>query len=707
VERKSKKWIILLVGGIALAAILCGVSGLIFLKVKLGKRDSVAIEVVAQFPGASAEEVERQVTIPLEVTFAGTPGLRVVRSKSQFALSSLEMEFEDWVDWTAARQEVINRLATISQPLPSGVTPMISPVGSAVFRYTLVCPKDRMGHDIYTLNDLRALQDWVVEREFRTVPRVVDVVSSGGTIRRYEVHPDPDRLQRYGIRLEQLQTALANSNLTVGGDFVNQGQVAMTVRSVGLFGGGQDPVRKVLQMEDPQEAASQLRAEEVRRIQDIRKLVIASTDGNAIRVEDVVDGGRLAAGDMPGARGVVVGYRPRFAVAGIERRRDEDAWECNDDCVEGVVYLRPGEDAAAALKDILAKVAEMNAPGRLLPGVRLAVYHESAGSADNCFWIHATLPTNANLKETTALVRKARDCIRAYTEADRLAFTVGGPDDGSTPSGIHAARLFIGLKPAKDWPKTGSGKRGRTKTELMDEVAEELNNAVPAVSWERSPSAREGLRGEFVGSEDEPVLKIIGADLCVLEQLATRARAQVQEVEGVQRVRVLPLLGQNRLEFRIDPDKCAKWGLPIADVNNLIQGTVDGSRSSGMVEGEKTFDVTVRWPPRLCQDREAVLSLPVDATNGAAGVPVPAVGIAQQPRLRLRDLVSNVADDGARDALEPRNGAVAIYREQGKRLIMLRMNIRGRSIGSVRAAGTQTLLPTLPPGYELDWDSGP
>jgi cobalt-zinc-cadmium resistance protein CzcA len=102
-------------------------------------------------------------------------------------------------------------------------------------------------------------QDWVLEREFRTVPRIVDITSYGGTIRRYEVQPDPDRLRRYGVTLPQLQTALANSNATVGGDYVTQGPVALTVRSVGLFGGDKDPVNKVLGLRDP-EAAAQSRA---------------------------------------------------------------------------------------------------------------------------------------------------------------------------------------------------------------------------------------------------------------------------------------------------------------------------------------------------------------------------------------------------------------------------------------------------------------
>src|SRR5258707_10724350 len=148
------------------------------------------VEVVPQFPGAPAEEVERQVTIPLEVTFAGMPGLRPTRSQTLFGLSDLKMNWHYGYSYEFARQEVINRLATISQPLPPGVSPGISPESPTgeIYRYILKVPKDSSGREIYTLNDIKAHQDWVLEREFRTVPRIVDVTSFGGTIRRYEVH---------------------------------------------------------------------------------------------------------------------------------------------------------------------------------------------------------------------------------------------------------------------------------------------------------------------------------------------------------------------------------------------------------------------------------------------------------------------------------------------------------------------------------------
>ena len=320
------------------------------------------------------------------------PGLKSIRSQSLFGLSDLKMNWQYGYPYEAARQEVINRLATITQPLPPGVSPTISPESPTgeIYRYILNVPKDKAGREVYTLNDLKALQDWVLEREFRTVPRIVDVTSFGGTVRRYEVQPDPDRLRRYGITLAQLQTALSNSNATVGGDYVNQGQVAMTVRSVGLFGGGMDPVNKVLGLSSPLEAASILRAEEQRRIQDIRSLVIASVNNQPIRIEDVVEGARLSPGQLPGDKGVVVSHQTRLGRIGYWKAdserpsgsllslADPRVGHDEDDKVQCIVLLRKGEDSLPALKDVKKKVEELNDPvsGRMLPGVKIEPYYD-------------------------------------------------------------------------------------------------------------------------------------------------------------------------------------------------------------------------------------------------------------------------------------------------------------------------------------------
>ena len=185
---------------------------------------------------------------------------------------------------------------------------------------------------------------------------------------------------------------MANSNATVGGDYVNQGDVALTVRSVGLFGGGEDPVRKVLGMTDPVKAARILRSEEERRIRDIRALVITSVNNQPVRVEDVVEGGRLAPGERAGEKGVVVGHQTRLGM--LAHFKVDDGYESHfltnhslslsqvghddPDQVGCIVLLRKGEATLPALKDIEAKVKELNDPasGRMLPGVQIVPYYD-------------------------------------------------------------------------------------------------------------------------------------------------------------------------------------------------------------------------------------------------------------------------------------------------------------------------------------------
>ena len=216
------------------------------------------------------------------------PGLKSIHSKSLYGLSDLKMNWNYGSRWTyeQGRQEVINRLATISQPLPSGVTPQISPESPTgeIYRYVLLMPrKTPSGREVYTLNDLKACTTRVMEREIHPRCRALWTCAVGAAqFGGIEIQPDPDRLRRYGITLPQLQAAISNSNATVGGDYVNQGQVAMTVRSVGLFGGGADPVTKVLGMKSPVAAAAMLRAEERRRVRDLRSLVIASVNNQPV-----------------------------------------------------------------------------------------------------------------------------------------------------------------------------------------------------------------------------------------------------------------------------------------------------------------------------------------------------------------------------------------------------------------------------------------
>jgi cobalt-zinc-cadmium resistance protein CzcA len=961
--RKLIEWALnnpLIVVLLALALVLIGTFSFLNVNVEAYPDPAPAIiEVVAQFPGASAEEVERQVTIPLEVTFAGMRGLKSIRSQSLFGLSDLKMSWQYGGEYTyeTARQEVINRLATLSQPLPSGVSPMISPESPTgeIYRYILKVPKDPSGHDLYTLNDLKALQDWVLEREFRTVPRIVDVTSFGGTVRRYEVQPDPDRLRRYGVTLAQLQTALTNSNATVGGDYVNQGQVALTVRSVGLFGGGVDPVNKVLGLKSPVLAASLLRAEEQRRIRDIRHLVIASVNNQPVRVEDVAEGGRISPGQS-GQEGVVVSHQTRLGRVGFwkaDRERSSgsplslaDVGHDEDDKVQSIVLLRKNEDTLPALKDVKAKVQELNDPasGRMLPGVEIEPYYDredllhvttetvrenlllgialvtiillmflsnvrtalivavniplallfaftvlfvrgksanllSIGAVDfgiivdstviiaentyrfiasgenaqlplkerilrstreidrallfstlimlcaflplftlsgpagqlfgpmsqtyafslagalllamtltpvlcllffknlkptpdnflvrflkhrylwqlevclkyrwttlivmaslivgtafliphlgNEFmpeleegnlWIRGTAPLNVTLERQVQLSKQARKIMAAYPEVESIVAQLGRPDDGTDTGGFFNSEYFVPLRREKDWPRLveqtgwrrwfGGPTRARTKSELVEAMNAELQRKLPGVVWNFSQNIRDNVMEALSGVKGDNSLKIFGPDLDQLETLAAKAKNILQDIPGIENVGVFHIRGQSHLEFRVDPEKCEKWGVMTADVNNVVSSALGARAQTSMVEGEKLFDIAIRWPKRLRSSETSILDIPVDVSNntvvpsqGPGGVPsafgssmpTPSTTgtladttnrISNTPRLRLRDLVSPVAEDGSPDPAGQfeRAGASDIYREGGKRMIAIKFSVgKDRDLGS-------------------------
>ncbi|HTU24666.1 MAG TPA: efflux RND transporter permease subunit, partial [Pirellulales bacterium] len=347
------------------------------------------VEVVAQYPGRSAEEVERLVTIPLEVGLSGMPGLKFVRSKSLFGLSFISTQFEYGVNYLAARQEVINRIQ--STDLPDVVSPQISPrspIGE-ILRYVVTGPKDEHGHNIYALNDLRAIESWTLEREFRRIPGIADVASFGGTTKRYEIHPDPDRMKRYGITLDQLRSAVAASNDNVSGDYLVQGESVAVVRGLGLIARGRDPLQYVLKMNTAREAARYLHEEALRRLREIREIVLSSTNNLPVRVGDVVEGGPLAPGETTSDQGVVVGYQTRLGKVGLSRPEvDEDgkivvdeggnrAWVDEDDVVQGLALLRKGADSLPTLEILKAKIAELNdTPGRLPPGIKIETFYD-------------------------------------------------------------------------------------------------------------------------------------------------------------------------------------------------------------------------------------------------------------------------------------------------------------------------------------------
>src|ERR1700723_3760345 len=187
------------------------------------------VEIITQWPGSSAEQIEQQVTIPLEIVMNGVPHVVHLRSCSLFGLSDLKLIFDDEEENSWNRERALERLSQVT--LPTGVIPQMgtdwSPVGQIYF-YTL-----HSANPQYDVMDLKSLEDWTIEKQFKSVPNVVDVASFGGPTREYQVRVDPNKLIAYGLSLGQIEQQLANNNVNGGGSFIEAGLQQINVRAVG------------------------------------------------------------------------------------------------------------------------------------------------------------------------------------------------------------------------------------------------------------------------------------------------------------------------------------------------------------------------------------------------------------------------------------------------------------------------------------------
>jgi cobalt-zinc-cadmium resistance protein CzcA len=285
------------------------------------------VEIITQWPGISAEQIEQQVTIPLEIAMNGIPHVVHLRSFSLFGLSDLKLIFDDQEENAWDRERALERLSQVT--LPPGVTPQMgtdwSPVGQIYF-FTL-----RSTNPQFDVMDLKSIEDWTVEKNFKSVPDVVDVASFGGPTREYQVRLDPTKLISYGLSIGQVEQQLTNNNTNAGGSFIESGQQQINIREVGL----------------------------VRNVRDIENTVLTVKNGAALRVKDIA----------------VVAQGPKIRLGQFARaiHREDGRIIDNDDVVSGIVLLRKSADADNALAGIHAKVQELN--DRILPpGVKVVPF---------------------------------------------------------------------------------------------------------------------------------------------------------------------------------------------------------------------------------------------------------------------------------------------------------------------------------------------
>jgi len=813
------------------------------------------VQIITQWPGRAAEEVEQQVTIPLEIVMNGLPHLEHLRSTSLFGLSSLMLVFDDDSDNDWNRAKVLERLAEVT--LPQGLQPQMgtdwSPVGQ-IYWYTL-----HSDNPEYDLMELKALEDWVLEKQFKSVPNVVDVASFGGVTKEYQVRIDPDQLVDYGLSIGQVEQQLSNNNVNAGGNFIEQGLQQVNVREVGL----------------------------VDHIEDIGKIVLKTQNGTAIRVSNIAT--------------VQQGPKIRLGQVGKAIHRADGQILDNDDVIEGIALLRKGADSDQVLKDIHAKVEELNdsilppgvkvvpfldrsdlvhytthtvlhnltegiflvavilfiflgnargalivaltipfsllfasicldlrhipanllslgaldfgmvvdgavvmvenivrhlgesqtpklamdrireaahevqrpvfyaiaiiitaylpifslqsVEGRLFKpmawtvafalagallfsivvapvlasflfrretmewhnpvllfvtnryreAVKWAIEHRWApvGAAvlsvaaaaylltsgvigseflphldEGAIWARGTLAPSTGPTEGARLTNQARVIFASFPEVTQVVSQVGRPDDGNDTTGFFNTEYFVDLKPKGQWRPVFR----QNKDELIAALDREVEK-LPGVLWNFSQPISDNMEEAVSGVKGELAVKIYGADLRLLEAKGEEIVDVMRGIRGIEDLGLFRVIGQPNLEFRVDRDQAARFGINVADVQDAIQTAVGGNAVSQVLQGEQRFDLVARYLPSYRDTTEAIERIRLLAPSGER------VSLAQLCKVRELD------------------GASEIYREANSRYVALKYSVRGRDLGStveeaIRKVKQQVKLPK---GYTISW----
>jgi cobalt-zinc-cadmium resistance protein CzcA len=799
------------------------------------------VEIITQFPGWSAEEIERQITVPIEVALNGTVGLTAVRSLSIFGLSDIKVYFDFGTDYFRDRQEVVNRLATVA--LPPSAVPTLSPwwAIAEIYRYELA------GDAPVSLTDLKTTQDWLVRREFRRVPGVIDVTAFGGTTKEYHVDIDPGKLIGYGVSLSQVMQALANSNANVGGNYLTVGAQNYNIRGLGL----------------------------INNLDDIEHVMVAEKEGTPIFVKTL---GK-----------VTVGNRVRLGKVGIDDR---------DDVVEGVILLQRGYKALPVLDAVRDKVAELN-NWKLPAGIKIKTFYDRtalihttvetvrdilisgmvlvfvilyfflghfraalivaltiplsllftfsmmvlAGQSANLIslgaidfgivvdatlvmvesivfhlahdhvsgltihqhivraarhvgrpilfstaiivvafiplftmrgvpgkifapmsitygfallgallmaftlapvlcsflltgrlkeedtalvrvirrlyrgalrwaltnkvivigaslaimvltvmamqflggefmpaleegnlWVRATMPVDISFDQAARLSSEIREIFRRSPEISTIVSQLGRPDDGTDPTSFFNAEFLANLKPAREW------RPGLTKARLIEEIEGRLKS-IPGVIFNFSQVIQDNVEEATSGVKGENSIKLFGNDLKVMEAKAVEIDKVMKDIPGVKDLGILRLMGQPNLLIEVNREASARYGLQVSDVNAVVQAAIGGQAVTQVYEGERLFDLVVRFLPEYRQDPEAIGHILVNTPNGA--------------RIPLKQLAT----------ITTQTGPFIIYRENNERYIPIKFSVRERDLESTVSEAQKRLAQAvkLPERYRIEW----
>ena len=295
------------------------------------------------------------------------------------------------------------------------------------------------------------------------------------------------------------------------------------------------------------------------------------------------------------------------------------------------------------------------------------------------FWIRASLPPSMTLDGGTEATRKMREILLRHPEVLTAVSQHGRPDNGSDPSPFSNVEIFAPLKSFDEWP------RGMTKAKLTEQVQTEFQNALPSVTFNFSQNIQDNIEEAISGVKGANSVKIIGPNLNVLEGLAKQVMAQMAPVKGIEDLGVFHVVGQPNLNIRIDREKAARYGLNTGDVSTVIQAAMGGAVASQVLEGDRSFNLTVRFAKEFRDSPEAVGNIKVGyQTASGANAYIP-----------LRELATITLE----------TGASYIYHEATRRDIAVKFSVRGRDLGSTVAEAQERIAHNikLPIGYRIDW----
>src|SRR5438552_3443943 len=804
------------------------------------------VEVIAQNPGWSAEEMERQITVPIETQLNGMPGLDHLRSISLFGLTDIKCYFKYDTDYNFDRQEVLNRLQMVQ--LPPGVQPQLSPTSAVgeIYRYQLVGQR-------HSLMDLKVAQDWILERQFKQVPGVIDVVSFGGQTKEFHVELDPNKLVAFNVSISQALAALASSNANVGANYLELGVQSYNVRGIGLFKDTEDIanvaipsstkngapvyikqlgnvsigakvamgrvgkdeaddiVQGVVLMRRGEKSLPTLervrqKVEQINHgilppgmrivpyydrtnlinitthtvthtliegmvlvalillafLGDLRaSLVVALSiplsllftfilmvlrgesanlismgaidfgiivDASVVMVENIcrhlaalgpsrrhigqmkVLAVQLAAQEVSrpiffSSAIIVAAFLPLFTMTGVEGKVFGPMALTYGFALTGALLLaltfspvmasivvKPqSEEHETFVVRVVRRVysrflaAALSRPWTtvMIAVIALTITLSTLPFIGGEFmpkleegnlWIRAMMPNTVSFSYARQLADQMQLTFKKYPEVTDVVSQLGRPEDGTDPTSYFNCEFFVNLKPREYW------RAGVDKPELVRQIEAELRQ-IPGVNYNFSQTIQDNVEEAMSGVKGENSIKLFGSNLEDLESTANRLAKVMGTVQGVADLSVLTELGQPNLLVRVDRERAARYGVLPGDVNGIVQATIGGQAVSQVLDGERRFDVVVRFLPQYRNNVDTISNIPVSMPDGG--------------RIPLKQVAEIVKQ----------TGASFIYREDNGRYIPIKFSVRGRDLQSTiaEAEGKIAEQIKLPAGYHYEW----